>query len=153
MATETIVVSALIAAKPKMLYDAWMDGDTHAAFTGAPATSDPRVGGAFTAWDGYIRGTHLEVARPHRVVEAWRTTEFPADAADSKLIVLFDNADGGTRLTFVHTDIPSGQGARYESGWVDYYVKPLRKFLAANVRKGTMKKKAPSKKTVKAAKR
>ena len=62
--TETIHVSAVLPAKPKAVYDAWIDGGKHAAMTGAAATSDPRVLGRFTAWDGYIEGSHLEPRRP-----------------------------------------------------------------------------------------
>jgi len=140
MTTETIVASAVLASKPKALYQAFIDGDGHAALTGAPATSDPTVGGAFTAWDGYITGTHLELTAPHRVVQAWRTSEFPAGAPDSKLIVIFDKDPKGTRLTFVHTDIPAGQGAQYDAGWVEHYVKPMKKYLAAKPKKSGAKK-------------
>ncbi len=126
---------------PEALYEAWLDAEGHAAITGARATSDGRAGGAFTAWGDYIEGTHLELSPHHRIVQTWRTTDFPAGAAHSKLIVLFEKAPGGTLVTFVHTDIPEGQGASYEEGWVKFYLEPIRKH-AESTRKASKSKSA-----------
>ena len=124
---DRIEVSAVIeGASPEAVYDAWIDGDGHAAMTGAAATSDARAGGRFTAWGGYIEGTHETLERPSRIVQRWRTSEFPDDASDSRLEVRLEPAEGGTRVTFVHSAIPDGQGAKYETGWVEHYVDPMR---------------------------
>src|SRR5688500_8872522 len=114
---DAFEISAIIAADAAAIYDAWIDATKHAAMTGAPATSDPRAGGRFTAWDGYIEGTHVELERPSRIVQAWRTAEFPDDASDSHLEVRLAEAEGGTRVTIAHWEIPEGQGAKYEQGW------------------------------------
>jgi activator of HSP90 ATPase len=127
--TETIHVVGHVPAKPRAVYDAWIDGESHAAMTGSPAASEAREGGRFDAWDGYITGTHLELRGPKRVVQTWRTTEFSAKTPDSKLIVLFEPEQDGTRVTIVHTDIPRGQGAQYEQGWKDHYLRPMARFF------------------------
>jgi uncharacterized protein YndB with AHSA1/START domain len=110
MPTETVHVSDIIPATAKAIYDAFLDGDGHTAMTGGGSDCDARVGGKFTAWDGYIEGTNLELAAGKRIVQAWRSSEFDDKHGDSKLIVLLDKADGGTRVTFVHTYIPSLRG-------------------------------------------
>ena len=148
MATETIHASAVLKAKPEAIYEAWLDGERHAAMTGGAATSDARVGHGFTAWDGYITGKHLELQPGRRIVQAWRTTEFPDSAPDSRLIVVLDPEAGGTRVTIVHTDIPKGQGAGYESGWEVHYFAPMRRYFAKPAKK-TAKKKTTKKKTTK----
>jgi len=149
MATETIHASAVIEATPKTIYEAWLDGDRHAAMTGGAATSDGRQGHRFTAWDGYITGKHLELQPARRIVQAWRTTQFPDSAPDSRLIVLLDPEAGGTRVTFVHTDIPQGQGARYESGWEEHYFAPMRLYFAKSTKKPAAKTASAKKKTSK----
>jgi activator of HSP90 ATPase len=131
MATETIHASAVIDASPAAIYEALLDGDKHTSMTGAGATSTPRVGTRFTAWDGYITGQHLELQPGRRIVQDWRTTQFPATATDSRLIVLLDAEGAGTRVTFVHTEIPEGQGASYESGWEKHYFAPMRLYFAS----------------------
>ena len=142
MPTETIHASAVLKAKPETLYEAWLDGDSHAAMTGGAATSEPRVGNRFSAWGGYITGEHLDLQPARRIVQAWRTTEFPDAAPDSRLIVLLEPEAGGTRVTVVHTDIPAGQGASYESGWEDHYFAPMRLYFAKSDPAARPKKKA-----------
>jgi len=145
MATETIHASAVLEATPATIYDAWLDGAKHAAMTGGAATSVARVGKRFTAWDDYITGTHLELQPARRIVQAWRTTEFPASAPDSRLIVVLDPEAGGTRITIVHTDIPRGQGASYESGWEAHYFAPMRRYFANATKTKTKTKTAKTK--------
>lgn len=129
--TERIEVSAVIdGATPSDVYDAWIDGEAHAEMTGAAASSEPRPGGRFTAWDGYIEGTHVELERPSRILQRWRSAEFPEDAGDSLLEVRLDRVEGGTRVSIVHWDIPDGQGASYEAGWVEHYFEPMRRHFA-----------------------
>jgi uncharacterized protein YndB with AHSA1/START domain len=126
---ESFETSGLIPASPAQVYEAWVGGPGHARMTGAGATSDARAGGAFTAWDGYISGTYLELEPGRRILMAWRTTEFPDDAADSRLEILLDAAPGGTTLTLRHSEIPDGQGEDYKEGWVDNYFVPMKAYF------------------------
>ena len=98
MGTESITLWEIFPASPREIYDAWLSS-AHGKMVGSTATVDPRVGGAFTAWDGYIRGTTLELEPYRRIVQAWRTTEFSAASPDSRLELLLEQVEGGTRLT------------------------------------------------------
>jgi activator of HSP90 ATPase len=130
MKSESLKVSAVIPAPPKAVYDAWLSSKEHAAMTGSGAKVTARVGAAFTAWDGYISGKNVELEPPGRIVQSWRTTEFPADAPDSLLEVLLEEAKGGTKITFIHTAIPGGQKESYKQGWIDYYFAPMKEYFA-----------------------
>ena len=126
---ESIEVSAVLPATPQRLYRAWLDSAEHSAMTGGGAEVDPMVGGRFSAWDGYISGVTLE-AEPHqRIVQSWRTTEFPQRAKDSRLEVLFAKERGGTKLTLRHFEIPTGQGEDYRQGWLDFYLAPMQAYF------------------------
>lgn len=130
---ESIKLSAVIPARPERIYEAWLDGREHSAFTGGGTASvDPRVGGAFTAWDGYIQGTTQALEPGRRIVQRWRTTDFPPEAPDSLLEVLLEETPRGTRVTLVHTNIPDGQGQEYKQGWKDYYLAPMKQYFAGN---------------------
>ena len=128
--TESIQVSAVLPASPQRIYKAWLNGKEHTAFTGGGATVDPKVGGRHTAWDGYIEGTTLELEPFRRIVQSWRSTEFPADAVDSRLEVLLEKVEGGTRITLNHSNIPDGQGEQYKDGWVESYFDPMQAYFA-----------------------
>lgn len=121
---DQIELSAEFPLPPERLYNSWLDGHSHGDMTGAGATSDPKPGGKFTAWDGYISGTTLKMEPHHRIVQAWRTLEFPKDSPDSRLEILLAAVSGGTRLTLRHTQIPTGQGPSYFQGWQDHYFAP-----------------------------
>ncbi len=139
---EAIEVSADFKVSPKQLYEAWLDGKQHSAFTGGAASVEARVGGEHTAWNGYIWGKNV-VLEPHRrIVQTWRTTEFPEDSQDSQLEILLEPTAGGTRLRLVHTRIPDGQGDMYRDGWDEHYFRPMRSYfkVAQPARKKVAKK-------------
>ena len=129
--TDSITLTAVLPAAPERVYRSWLDSAEHTAMTGGTAVIDPRVGGAHSAWDGYITGTTLGLEPGRRIVQAWRTANFPKKSADSRLEVLLEPDGDGTRLTIVHTSIPKGQGKRYKSGWPDNYFDPMRAYFSA----------------------
>ena len=131
MATESFRLSTVIPASAERLYNAWLDSREHSAFTGGPATIEPGVGGQFTAWDGYITGTTLELAPGRRIVQSWRTTQFSAEDPDSRLEITFEPAENGTRVVLDHTNAPIGQG--YEEGWQTHYFTPMQAYFGKAV--------------------
>jgi uncharacterized protein YndB with AHSA1/START domain len=130
--SEAIEVSDILPGEPHQIYLAWLDSETHSAFTGAQASIDARVGGQHAAWDGYIAGQILALDPDHRIVQSWRTTEFPDESPDSKLEIVLEPVADGTRVHIRHTDIPDGQGEQYRQGWIDHYFNPLKRYLAGN---------------------
>lgn len=115
----------VLPVTPEVLYAAWLDGEGHARMTGAAASSDGRVGGAFTAWDGYIRGVYEDLQPGRAIVMRWRTAHFPPDAPDSLVRVELTPEGPGTRVRIQHTEIPEGQGVNYDQGWVTHYFEPM----------------------------
>ncbi|MBK6685659.1 MAG: SRPBCC domain-containing protein [Deltaproteobacteria bacterium] len=143
---ESIEVSGIIPAAPERVYDAWLNSQEHTSFTGGEkAEIDPEVGGKFTISSGYITGSNLELKKNRKIVQAWRTTEFPPGAPDSRLEVnLKRRDDGSTEIQFLHTDIPDGQSQRYQSGWIDFYLTPMRMYFGelANMERKNAEKRA-----------
>jgi activator of HSP90 ATPase len=121
-------LSEIFHVEPSQLYQDWLSSAGHSALTGSPANIEPNTGSRFSAWDGYIWGVTLELEPDQRIVQSWRTTEFPAEAPDSRLELKFEPVNGGTRLTIHHSNIPDGQADGYEEGWRDFYFKPMREY-------------------------
>jgi len=128
---ESIELSDIIPCTPARLYQAWLDSAEHSAFTGGKAKIDPRVNGKFTTWDKYISGETLELEPPRRIVQAWRTVDFPTGSADSMLEILLEPAGAKTRLTLKHKNLPEGQGQNYRQGWIDNYFEPMKAYFAS----------------------
>jgi activator of HSP90 ATPase len=127
---EKLTLSTIVPATPDKVYRAWLETAGHAAITGSPADIDGQVGGKFTAWDGYIEGYTLDLKPFSRIVQSWRTSDFPEGSPDSHLEVLLEEAEGGTRLTLVHTNIPDGQAEDYRQGWEDFYFTPMATYFS-----------------------
>lgn len=131
--TDSFEISTVITSTTaEQVCNAWLDSAGHSAFTGSPADITRSGEGEFTAWDGYISGRTLEVEAPNRILQTWRTTEFPADSPDSRLEILIEDVVEGVRLTLIHSDIPPGQGENYRQGWEDYYFQPMRAYFSAD---------------------
>ena len=124
-------LTAQFAASPAVLYRAWLSSKGHSEMTGSAAKVQARVGGRFSAWDGYITGKTLELQSPSRIVQAWRTGEFAESDPDSRVEIVLESVDGGTRLTLTHSDIPEGQADSYQSGWEEWYFAPMREYFGS----------------------
>lgn len=129
MSKKGFTLTARFSMKPSDVYEAWLSTKGHTAMTGSPAKVEGRVGGKFSAWDGYIFGTTLELSPNERIVQAWRTTEFPGNAPDSRVEILFEETAGGTKLTLAHSNMPEEQVDDYKQGWEDFYFKPMREYF------------------------
>jgi activator of HSP90 ATPase len=126
---DSFKLAAIFPVDAKTLYEGWLDSAIHGAFTGGQdAKISPKVGGKFSAWDGYIFGTTLELDPYRRIVQTWRTTEFPSNAPDSHLEILFEDNKDGTKLILNHTQLPEDQVDEYIQGWKDYYFKPMHNY-------------------------
>jgi uncharacterized protein YndB with AHSA1/START domain len=128
--TSTIVQSRIIPAPPELVYAMLADPRRHAAFTGARVTGRAASGAPFTAMGGYIRGRTLRAAPARHLVQEWLTTDWPADTAPSRVEWRFAPHPRGTRLTLHQTGVPRTQARAYRAGWIQYYWRPLRTFIA-----------------------
>lgn len=104
----------------------------HSAFSGAPARISSRVGGSFMAWGGYIHGKNLKLVPGKTIVQSWVPTDetWPKGHA-SKVRFDFTKSPRGTRVRFVHSDVPAAHVGHLALGWKKSYWTPLRKYLSS----------------------
>ena len=129
MSKTEFKLSITLPATAEQIFDAWLSTRGHGEMTGSPAKVEGRIGGKFSAWDGYIWGETLEMERPRRILQSWRTTEFAEGDPDSMVEILLEEARAGTRLSLRHWNIPAGQSENYKQGWEDFYFTPMREFF------------------------
>ena len=123
---DSFTVSTVLPATPEQIFKTWLSSEGHSQMTGSQAEVEGGSGGAFKAWDGYIWGRTLETEPNRRILQAWRTSEFPEDRLDSHVEILLEEVADGTKITLNHTEIPDGQGDGYKQGWEDFYFTPMR---------------------------
>jgi len=126
---DTVTINTVLPARPEIIYQIWLNSRQHSDFTGSPATIDAREGGEFSAWNGYISGRNRVLVPGQRIVQTWRTTDFPADAPDSELEMLLESFTGGTVFTLIHRNLPEDQIEDYRNGWEEHYLLPLKEYL------------------------
>ncbi len=127
--TITIIQKASISATPAEIYETYTDAEKHAELTGSPATSIPKVGGGFTAWDGYIKGKYIGLEPGKKIVQEWASSDFPEGAAPSRLEIVLKEVKSGTELTMTHSGVPEEVAEDIAQGWKDYYWERLKKFF------------------------
>ncbi len=141
----TIEQTVFFKASPEEIYDALLDPRKHSEFTGSPATTSAKKGATFTAWEGYITGKNLELVKGKKIVQEWKTTEFPDGYPFSRLELTLTPKKGGTELKMVHSKVPADQVAEYTGGWKSSYWDPLKEYLAKGEAAGRVKRKASDK--------
>lgn len=126
---DSFIISSIFPVKSDLLYRAFLDSKTHSEFTGSPAQVDDKIGGVFTAWDGYISGTIIGLEENKSIKQKWRTTDFDDDDEDSLLEIDFIEEKGRTTVVLKHSNLPEGTGDEYRQGWEDFYLTPLKEYF------------------------
>lgn len=134
METKDIKKEIILPCSPKEAYDAWMDSKTHGEIIDGTAVIDPKVGGKFDLWDGYLIGKTIELdPDKHRIVQEWRddSTDWP-EGYYSKITLEFKPHGGKeTKLLFSHTGIPEKHVKTIDQGWEDYYWASMKKYFGS----------------------
>jgi activator of HSP90 ATPase len=130
--SESLHLEIVLPTTPEIVYKAWLDSTKHRDFTGGNAVIEAHAGGAFSSWDGYIKGILLKLEPYKRIVQSWKTMDFPEGYPASHLEILFEPAENGTRLTVNHTEIPKSQLEQVELGWREYYFVPMLGYFSVN---------------------
>jgi len=144
----TIEQTVFFEAAPEEIYDALLDPREHSEFTGSPATTSAKKGATFTAWEGYITGKNLELVKGKKIVQEWKTTEWPDGYPASRLELTLTAKKGGTELKMVHSKVPAEQVESYTGGWKSAYWDPLMEYLAKRNKNPAVAKKRASRKKI-----
>jgi len=128
MEIKNIRQSVTLRASSHDVYEALMDSRKHSQLTGGKASISREVGGKFSAFDGYCEGTNLQLVPDKKIVQSWRSNDWPAGHY-SKVTFSFKEVKDGTHLTFTQTGVPEEQCEDIAQGWRDYYWAPMKEML------------------------
>lgn len=117
---KPIMQKVLFPVPPIAVYELLMDSEKHSEFTGAAAAINPRVGGMFTAYDGYISGTNKQLVPGKKIVQEWQAADWPAGATSTATFELKKTKEG-TLLLFTQTGVPSRFRQEISDGWYEHY--------------------------------
>ena len=129
MMTKEIRHKVIIHATPPAVYGALMNEKKHALFTGAPAKIGAKVGSAFRCYNSYINGVTLDLAPGKRIVQAWRSRDWPKGHYSIVVFKLSKQSGGRTQLDFTQTGVPASDYNDKNKGWRTHYWERLKKFV------------------------
>jgi uncharacterized protein YndB with AHSA1/START domain len=133
---QTAVVREVsIAARPETVWEFLVDPEKATRWMGIEATLEPEPGGTYrvTVLSGNVAsGQFVEVDRPRRLVLTWgwEPSEFEGPGmavtpGSSTIEIDLEPEGDGTRLRFVHRDLPTAEAAAsHAHGW-DHYLDRL----------------------------
>jgi uncharacterized protein YndB with AHSA1/START domain len=133
--TETTSVERTIsiAAPPETVWEFFVDPEKATRWMGLSATIEARPGGTYRCdvLPGHTaRGEYVELDPPRRLVFTWGWEKSGAEdnavpPGSSTIEVDLRPEGDGTRLRFVHRDLPNAQAAEsHAHGW-DHYLPRL----------------------------
>jgi len=127
--TRIIQIAASLPASPDRLFDMYLSSEEHAAFTGSAVSVAPVAGSPFSAFDGVITGTILQVVPKRLIVQSWRSPHWGAADLDSTLILTFLPENDGARIELTQVNVVENDFAGVCHGWEKYYWTPWREYL------------------------
>ncbi len=127
--TAAVEMSVHIAATPENVFPYFTDPARYVQWMGSEAKLEPVPGGTYRVHmsDGFrAAGTFLQIDPPHRLAFTWGFADDDAaqhvkheqteassgsamPAGSTRVTVTLDAADGGTRLTLRHDDLPTSE--------------------------------------------
>ena len=126
---KTIKQEIIIHAKPHYVYEAILSPAKHSKITDAAATNTKKVGGKFTAYDGYIFGTNEELVPDKKIVQKWTTTDFPDNTFTEVTFEFKEEGMSKTKLIFTQKNVPDDFYEELVEGWQQFYWTPLQAFF------------------------
>ena len=120
-----------INAKPDAIYGVLTNSAQFAEMTGGrDADISAEVGGAVSLFGGAISARNVELVPGKRVVQAWRSNDWP-EGVHSIVRFALDDDGGQTKVTFDQAGHPDGAAEMLEGGWHQMYWDPMKALLAA----------------------
>ena len=120
-----ITLSATINAPIEQVFEIFVSAALHAKVTGASATIDAQVGGAFSVWDGYATGVFEQIEAPTKLRCSWRASDWPTEATSTLTLTFTKQSPTQTMLHLLHTGVPDAFVSDIRDGWQSYYVQPM----------------------------
>ncbi len=128
---KTIKCSVYFAAPPHEVFELLMDSKKHAGFTSHTAKISRAKNGAFSAYDGWIKGKNLEIVKDKKIVQAWRGADWKPGLY-SRAEFSLAKKGRGCALRFIQTGVPDEKYAAINKGWKEHYWEKMKSYLKEN---------------------
>jgi len=123
---KTIKQKVKFRLSPDFVYQWLTDSKRHSRLTGETAKISKKVGGPFSLRKGRVTGINVDLVPGERIVQAWRTKEFPKGIFSMATFQLSRSKSGGTELVLTHRGVPKALIPKVEKDWRKTYWEKIR---------------------------
>ncbi|HYM11932.1 MAG TPA: SRPBCC domain-containing protein [Bryobacterales bacterium] len=128
-AVRSLEQEVTFSASPHEVFEALLDAGKHSAFTGAPAEIERKPGGRFSLYGGQLSGVTVTFIQDQRILQQWRSANWPEGTFSHLYYILSPLDGGGTRLLLTQTGVPAQHFADINRGWHKYYWAKMAEYL------------------------
>lgn len=123
---KTIKHKVKFHASPDVVYECLADSRQHTKLTGQKAAISRKAGGPFSARNGQVTGINVDLVPGERLVQAWRSKDFPVGIFSMATFQFSRGKSGGTELILTHRGVPKDLIPKVEKDWKNIYWEKLR---------------------------
>jgi len=123
---KTIKQKMKFKQDPERIYQLLADSKLHSSLTGQKAEISSKIGGVFSTRGGTVTGINVDLVPGKRIVQAWRSKEFPEGIFSMAAFQLTRAKDGGTELVLAHRGVPKDLIPSIEKEWRTFYWEKMR---------------------------
>lgn len=126
--TKDIRQSVTFKATPHEIYEMLMDSKKHSDFSGQGARISRKVGGKFTAFDGWAEGKNLRLVQDKLIVQLWRADDWPKGHY-STVTFKISKSGNGAKLEFTQVGVPAQFHRDISGGWKEFYWESMKRMI------------------------
>lgn len=128
----TIKQEVTINAAPDAVYAVLLGSEKFTTMAGGrEANISSEVGGEVSLFGGAIQARNIELVPGQRVVQSWRSADWPEGVHSLVRFELAKSADG-TQVKFDQSGHPDDAEPHLEEGWAQMYWTPMNAMFAAS---------------------
>lgn len=126
---KTIKQKVVFKTSPQFVYKMLASSESQTQWSGKKAKISKKTGGVFSLYNGDFTGLNVELVPGKRIVQAWRSKEFPEGIFSMVTFNLVSRKATSTELILTHRGVPKELIPGIEEVWRKLYWDKMRKAL------------------------
>ncbi|HTP13596.1 MAG TPA: SRPBCC domain-containing protein [Bacteroidota bacterium] len=127
---KPISMTATVKATPSEVFTALTDSKTIHRWSGQKGTVQPKIGGKFEFFDGWVKGKVLAYEKGKTVSYTWHTADMKNEVEPSIVRFTLSSSKWGTKISLKHSGLPDEKSRKeHQGGWTEFVFDPLKEFF------------------------
>jgi uncharacterized protein YndB with AHSA1/START domain len=119
----------ILPAKPNQVLRLLTDAELIRAWSGAHGYAEPKVGGHFEMFDGWVKGKVYKASNTE-LAYTWKTTDWAEESKESEVHYILEPHTEGTKITLSHKGLPDWEEMEsHKEGWSEHFFGPMEEYF------------------------